>query len=52
MKNARTVASVIVMVISGIVGAFFGAELNDILGGATLFSMIAGIACIVNAIDN
>lgn len=52
MKNGRTVVSVFVMVISGIVGAFAGAVLNDMLGGATLFSMIAEIACIVDAIDN
>lgn len=52
MKNGRTVVSVIVMVLSGIVGAFFGAALNDMLGGATLFSLISGIACIVDAIDN
>lgn len=52
MKNARTVASVIMMVLSGIVGAFAGVALNDMLGGATLFSLIAGIACIVDAIDN
>lgn len=52
MKNGRTVVSVIVMVLSGVVGAFVGAALNDMLGGATLFSLIAGIACIVDAIDN
>lgn len=52
MKKARTVVSVIVMVLSGVVGAFVGAAFNDMLGGATLFSLIAGIACIVDAIDS
>lgn len=52
MKHFRTMASVGIMVLSGIVGAFAGAAFNDMLGGATLFSMIAGIACIVDAINN
>lgn len=52
MKNGRTVVSVIVMVLSGLVGTFVGAAFNDMLGGATLFSLIAGIACVVDAIDN
>lgn len=37
MKRVRTVVSVLVMVLSGIVGAFAGAAFNDMLGGATLF---------------
>ena len=52
MKRVRTVVSVMVMVLAGIVGALAGAAFNDMLGGATLFSLIAGIACIVDAIDN
>lgn len=52
MKKVRTLVSVIVMVLSGIVGAFAGAAFNDMLGGAMLFSLIAGIACIVDAINN
>lgn len=52
MKNGRTVVSVFVMVLSGIVGVFAGTAFNDMLGGATLFSLISGIACIVDAIDN
>ena len=51
MKKFRTVASVIIMVIAGIVGFFIGAFLNEPMAGTILFSMIAGIACIVYAID-
>ncbi len=52
MKKFRTVASLIIMIISGIVGFFIGALLNDGLSGAILFSLIAGISCIVYTIDN
>ncbi len=52
MKKFRTVASVIIMVIAGIVGFFIGAFLTEPMAGTILFSMIAGIACIVYAIDN
>ena len=53
IKKLRTVASILIMVLAGIVGLFVGASLQeDGLGGALLFSMIAGIACIVYTIDN
>lgn len=52
MKKFRTVVSGIVMAAAGIAGFFLGALLGDATGGAILFSMIAGIACIVYAIDN
>ena len=52
MKKFRTSVSVITMVIAGIAGLFIGAALNDALGGAILFSMIAGIACMIYTIDN
>lgn len=52
MKKFRTIASVIIMVVAGIAGIFVGATLDNTIGGAILFSMIAGIACIVYAIDN
>ncbi len=47
MKKLRTVISVIAMVVFGIVGFFIGATMNEAMCGAVLFSMIAGIACIV-----
>lgn len=52
MKKFRTVACVIIMSISAITGFFIGAFLNEAMGGAILFSMIAGIACIVYNIEN
>lgn len=47
MKKFRTVVSLIIMCIAGIVGFFIGS-----MGGAILFAMIAGIACVIYAIDN
>ena len=51
MKKFRTIVSVIVMCLAGIVGLFFGGVLDEAMGGAILFSMIAGIACVVYAIE-
>jgi len=48
MKKYRTVACVIIMAIAAIAGFFIGATLDE----AILFSMIAGIACIVYSIEN
>ena len=52
MKKFKTVLAVIIMVIAGIVGFFIGATLDAAMGGAILFSMITGIACIIYTIDN
>jgi len=52
MQKFRTVASVIIMVVCGIIGFFIGSAIENAMGGAILFSMISGIACIVYAIDN
>lgn len=52
MKNFRTVVSVIIMILAGIVGFFVGSFLENSLAGAILFSMIAGIACIIFTLDN
>lgn len=52
MKKFRTIVSVIIMALAGIAGFFAGSALQDAFGGAILFAMIAGIACIVYAIDN
>lgn len=52
MKKFRTVACVIIMAIAAITGFFIGAALNEAMGGAILFSLIVGIACIVYNIDN
>ena len=52
MKKFRTIVSVIVMCLAGIVGLVLGGVLDEAMGGAILFSMIAGIACVVYAIEN
>lgn len=52
MKKFKTVLAVIIMVIAGIVGFFIGATLDEAMGGAILFSMITGIACIIYTIYN
>ena len=52
MKKFRTVVSVMIMVIAGILGFFVGAVLDEALHGAVLFSLIAGIACVIYTIDN
>lgn len=52
MKKFRTVGAVIIMALAAVTGTFVGAALGDTLGGAILFALIAGIGCIVYAIDN
>ena len=52
MRKFRTVVSVIIMILAGIVGFFMGSFLENSLAGAILFSMIAGIACIIFTLDN
>lgn len=51
-KKFRTVMAVIVMAAAGIAGFFVGAIMKEAMSGAILFSMIAGIACIVYNLDN
>ena len=43
--------SIILMVIAALVGFFFGAGMNEAMGGAILLSMITGFACTINAIE-
>lgn len=52
MKKFRTVVSLVVMLLAGVVGFFIGSTLENAFGGAILFSLIVGIACVVYAIDN
>lgn len=52
MKKFRTVVSLIIMILTGIIGFFIGATLNEAMNGAILFSLIAGIACLIYTIDN
>ena len=52
MKKFRTVVSLIVMVLAGGIGFFVGAALDSAFGGALLFALIAGIACVIYTIEN
>lgn len=52
MNKSRTVVSLIIMVISAFAGFLVGAFLNDAVGGAILFAIISGIACIIYTVDN
>ena len=47
----RTMISIIVMVIAALIGFFFGAGMNEAMGGAILLSMITGFACTISAIE-
>ena len=51
-RDYNSVSCVIIMAIAAIAGFFIGATLDEAMGGAILFSMIAGIACIVYNIEN
>ncbi len=52
MKRFRTAVSVLIMVIAGLIGFFVGSALDGGMNGAILFSLVAGMACMINAIDN
>ena len=38
--------------LAGFVGFFVGASVNDSMGGAIVFSMIAGIVCVIYTLDD
>ena len=52
MKKFRTIISVIIMILCGIVGLFFGGAFNNTVGGCILGVLISGIACIIYCIEN
>ena len=52
MKKFKTVCSAIIMIIAAIMGLFVGALLNEAMGGAILFAVIAGFSRVIYAIDN
>ena len=47
----RVMISIILMVIAAVVGFFFGAGMNEAMGGAILLSMITGFARTISAIE-
>lgn len=52
MNKFRTSVSILIMLLAAVVGFFAGAYLNDPFGCATVFTLIAGIACIIYVLDN
>ena len=52
MNIFRTIVAMILMGFAGLVGLYTGSLLGNAVGGAILLSMIAGIGCIVYALDN
>lgn len=52
MKKFKTVCSAVIMTIAAIMGLFVGALLNEAMGGAILFAVIAGFSRVIYAIDN
>lgn len=52
MKKFRTIVSVIIMILCGLVGLYFGGYLHDAIGGCILGVLISGIACIIYVLDN
>ena len=47
----RVMISIILMLIAALVRFFFGAGMNEAMGGAILLSMITGFACTISAIE-
>ena len=52
MKKVRTIVSVIIMILCGCVGLYFGGAFNNTIGGCILGVLISGIACIIYVLDN
>lgn len=48
----RTVVSVAIIIAGAVAGFFMGAGMNEAMGGATLFAVIAGFACTIQAIES
>ncbi len=48
----KTICSIVIMVIAAFIGLFLGASLGDVVGGMILLALIAGIGCIVYAIES
>ncbi|WP_334100939.1 hypothetical protein [Anaerotignum faecicola] len=52
MRLFRMIVSIFVMLIAGLIGFFVGIRIDEAMGGAVLFSAIAGIACVIYTIEN
>lgn len=49
---AKTICSIVIMVVAAFAGLFLGACLGDTVGGMILLVLIAGVGCIVYAIES
>ena len=52
MRLFRMIISIFVMLVAGLSGFFVGIRIDEAMGGAILFSVIAGIACVIYTIEN
>ena len=52
MRKFRTIVSVIIMILCGCVGLYFGGAFRNAIGGAILGVLVSGIVCIIYALDN
>lgn len=48
----RTIISVVIIIAAAIIGFIMGTGMNQAMGGATLFAVIAGFACTIQAIES
>lgn len=47
----RTVISIAVIIAAAVVGFIMGSGMNEPLGGAALFAVIAGFGCTIQAVE-
>ena len=52
MKKFRTVAAVVIMFLRLWLAILLGAALQEEMGGAILFAVITGFACVIYNMDN
>ena len=47
----RTIISVVIIIAAAVIGFFMGTGMNESMGGATLFAVIAGFVSTIQAIE-
>ena len=48
----RTIISVVIIIAAAVIGFFMGTGMNESMGGATLFAVIAGFVSTIQAIES
>lgn len=48
----RTIISLVLIIISAVIGFFMGAGMNQAMGGADLFATVTGFACTIQAVES